>query len=199
VLDAHLNRSRRRIVSAGLFDVAFADVLQNELSARRDEIDAIPPAPFPHDTTMKNAIVTAEGSVSGIVDVDDLCFGDPRYAAALTLAVLTVQRGPLQYVSAWLRQAGLSEDRLFRLYVTLFLLDLMAEHGQVFNGNQRPSSLQARAELEQSLNGSLRFARGNGTTDCATHSSARCRMSLPGTKPRTGMSALSSLSGVNRT
>ena len=93
------------------------------------------------------------------MNVDDLCFGDPRYAAALTLAVLTAERGPLRYVAAWLRHAGLSDDRLFRLYVTLFLLDLMAEHGQVFNGNQRPSSPQARAELERSFNGSLRLAR----------------------------------------
>lgn len=159
VLDAHLGRSRRRIASAGLFDAALADIVQHELDAVRNEIDAIAPTPFLHDTTTKNVIVTAEGSVSGIVDVDDLCFGDPRYAAALTLAALTAQRGPLQYVSAWLRHAGLSDDRLFRLYVTLFLLDLMAEHGQVFNDNQRPSSPQARAELEQSFNDSLRLIR----------------------------------------
>jgi aminoglycoside phosphotransferase len=159
VLDAHLSRSRRRIASAGLFDVASADIVQSELGVMRSEIDAILPTPFLHDTTIKNVIVTAEGSVSGIVDVDDLCFGDPRYTAALTLAVLTAQRGPLQYVSAWLRHARWSDDRLFRLYVTLFLLDLMAEHGQVFNGNQRSSSPQARAELEQSFNHSLGFIR----------------------------------------
>ncbi len=159
VLDAHHGRSRRRIASAGLFDVALADIVHGELSAMRDEIDAIPPTPFLHDTTIKNVIVTAEGGVSGIVDVDDLCFGDPRYAAALTLAVLTAQRGPIQYVFAWLRHARWSDDRLFRLYVTLFLLDLMAEHGQVFNGNQRPSSPQARAELERSFNGSLMALR----------------------------------------
>jgi aminoglycoside phosphotransferase len=159
VLDAHLGRSRRRIASAGLFDVALADIVQGELNAIRNEIDAIAPTPFLHDTTIKNVIVTAEGGVSGIVDVDDLCFGDPRYAAALTLAALTAQRGPIQYVSAWLRHARWSDDRLFRLYVTFFLLDLMAEHGQVFNGNQRPSSPQARAELEQSFNGSLMALR----------------------------------------
>ena len=159
VLDAHLGRSRRRIASAGLFDAALADIVQNELGAMRNEVDAIAPTPFLHDTTLKNVIVTAEGCVSGIVDVDDLCFGDPRYAAALTLAALTARRGPLQYVSAWLRHARWPDDRLFRLYVTLFLLDLMAEHGQVFNGNQRSSSPQARAELEQSFNDSLRFIR----------------------------------------
>jgi hypothetical protein len=125
----------------------------------RNEIDAIPPTPFLHDTTIKNVIVTAEGSLSGIVDVDDLCFGDQRYIATLTLAALTAQRGPLQYVSALLQYAGCSDDRLFRLYVTLFLLDLMAEHAQAFNGNQSPMPPQARTELEQSFNSSLRFIR----------------------------------------
>ena len=88
-LDAHLARSRRRIASARLFDVASADIAQRELDAMRDEIDSIPPTPFLHDTTTRNVIVTEEGAFSGIVDVDDLCFGDPRYPAALTLAVLT--------------------------------------------------------------------------------------------------------------
>jgi len=117
----------------------------------RDEIDSFPPTPFLHDTTTRNVIVTEAGAFSGIVDVDDLGFGDPRYPAALTLAVLTAQGGPAQYVSAWLRHAGLSDDRLFRMYVLIFLLDLMSEHGQVFNGNQRPSSPEDRAALQRAF------------------------------------------------
>lgn len=166
-LDAHLARSRRRIASARLFDVASADIAQRELDAMRDEIDSIPPTPFLHDTTTRNVIVTEEGAFSGIVDVDDLCFGDPRYPAALTLAVLTAQGGPVQYVSAWLRHAGLSDDRLFRMYVLIFLLDLMSEHGQVFNGNQRPSSPEDRAALHRAFERNaarVRSRRGNRTT-----------------------------------
>jgi aminoglycoside phosphotransferase len=151
VLDANLRRSRRRIASAGLFDVISADIVQSELSIMRAEIDSIPATPFLHDTTTRNVIVTADGAFSGIVDVDDLCFGDPRYPAALTLAVLIAQGGPAQYVSAWLLQAGLSEDRLFQIYVLIFLLDLMSEHGQVFNGNQLPSSPEDRAALQQAF------------------------------------------------
>ncbi len=113
----------------------------------REEIDSIAPAPFLHDTTTENVIVTANGDISGIVDVDDLCFGDPRYPAALTLAALMACGGPVQYVSARLRHAGRSDDRVFRLYVALFLVDLMAEHGQTFNGNGRPSLPEARAAL----------------------------------------------------
>ena len=65
------------MASAGLFDIAPRNIL-------RDEIDSIPPTPFLHDATTKNVLVTAKGAFSGIVDVDDLCFGDPRYPAALT-------------------------------------------------------------------------------------------------------------------
>jgi aminoglycoside phosphotransferase len=155
VLSAHLERSRRRIASAGLFAVTSADIVQSKLDIMRDEIDSIPPTPFLHDTTTRNVIVTADGAFSGIVDVDDLCFGDPRYPAALTLAALTAQDGPVQYVSAWLRRAGLEDDRLFRMYVTLFLLDLMSEHGQVFNGNERPSSPEARAALQHAFDRSV--------------------------------------------
>jgi hypothetical protein len=128
VLDANLRRSRSRIASAGLFDVISADIVQSELSIMRAEIDSIPATPFLHDTTTRNVIVTADGAFSGIVD---LCFGDPRYPAALTLAVLTAQGGPAQCVSAWLLQAGLSDDRLFRMYVVLFLLDLCLSMGRL--------------------------------------------------------------------
>jgi aminoglycoside phosphotransferase len=157
VLEANLARSRRRITSAGLFDAALVDAVQTLVTARRDQIDRIEPIPFLHDTTTKNVIIAPDLTFSGIVDVDDLCFGDPRYPVALTLAVLLAYGGPTEYVSAWLRHAGLPDDSTFRLYVVLFLLDLMSEHGHEFNGNERPSSCEARASLKRAFESSLRL------------------------------------------
>jgi aminoglycoside phosphotransferase len=154
-LAAHLHRSRQRIASAGLFDVGMVAFAQTAMASLRDEIDRVAPTPFLHDTTTRNVIVTAEGGFSGIVDVDDLCFGDPRYPAALTLAALAARGGPTSYVAAWLRNAGQSDDRLFRLYVVLFLLDFMSEHGQTFNGNEQASSPEARARLSQAFAGAI--------------------------------------------
>ena len=77
--------------------------------------------------------------------------GDPRYAPALTLAALTSMSGPKHYVDYWMRAAGYSNDHIFRLYVALFLLDLMSEHGHAFNGNERPSTPEARAILLDAL------------------------------------------------
>jgi hypothetical protein len=157
VLDADLARSRRRIASAGLFDVGVVEIVQDRVNVLRRELDGINPTPFLHDTTTKNVIVAPEGSFSGIVDVDDLCFGDPRYPAALTLAAMMAYGGPVSYVSAWLRYAGQSDDAVFRLYVMLFVVDLMAEHGHVFNGNIRPSTPEGQAALYQAFETSASY------------------------------------------
>jgi aminoglycoside phosphotransferase (APT) family kinase protein len=147
VLQDNLARSRRRIVAAKLFGQAPVDAVAKMVAAARNELDALPPIPFLHDTTTKNVIVTPAGTFSGIVDVDDLCFGDPRYVVGLTLASLMVLGGPTHYVDAWMHFAGYQYDRIFRLYVALFIVDFMSEHGQAFNGNVLPSSPERRNQL----------------------------------------------------
>jgi len=154
-LEAELTLSRRRVAAVGLFDAAMADAIQTRLNALRAQIDAVPATPYLHDTTTKNVIVTPDGEVSGIVDVDDLGFGDPRYPAALTLAVLNMTGGPVQYVYRWLRHAQAADDPLFRLYVALHLFGLMSEHGQTFNGNEMPSSPAVRGALRRALDETL--------------------------------------------
>jgi aminoglycoside phosphotransferase len=147
VLLDNLARSRRRIAAAKLFDNDVVNAIANLVSAARAELDALPPVPFLHDTTTKNVIVTPGGSFSGIVDVDDLCFGDPRYVVVLTLAALMVFGGPTHYVDAWMNAASYRNDHIFRLYVAVFLVDFMSEHGQEFNGNVLTSSADCRNRL----------------------------------------------------
>jgi aminoglycoside phosphotransferase (APT) family kinase protein len=147
VLEANLARSRRRMAEAGLFDLAAVAAVEAQVASARADLDALPPLPFLHDTTTRNVIVTAEGRLSGIVDVDDLCFGDPRYVIALTAAALRAFGGPLGYVDAWMKAADAEPDVLFRLYVVLFVVDLMAEQGHAFNGNRGASSVERRNHL----------------------------------------------------
>jgi aminoglycoside phosphotransferase (APT) family kinase protein len=147
VLTAHLARSRQRMAAAALFDIHELDPLSLVLCEMESELNAVPSIPFLHDTTTKNVIVTTDGRFSGIVDVDDLCFGDPRYVLALTEASLLMQGLPLQYTSAWRRLGGFADDRRFRLYVALFLADFMAERGQIFNGNESEADSARNARL----------------------------------------------------
>lgn len=160
ILDNSLNRSRTRIASTGLFDLKLVDDVAGVLADMREEADAQPAVPYLHDTTTKNVIVTEDGTFSGIVDVDDLCFGDPRSVIALTLAALTAFGGPPSYAESWLALAGFKDDRLFRLYVALYLLDFLSEQGQVFNGNQPTSSAEERQRLLGIFNDAFRRVAG---------------------------------------
>jgi hypothetical protein len=56
---------------------------------------------------------------------------------------------PTQYVDAWMKSANYEDDRLFGLYVALFIVDFMSEHGQEFNGNVKPSSADCRNKLRR--------------------------------------------------
>jgi Ser/Thr protein kinase RdoA (MazF antagonist) len=129
VVSANLSRSRARLAAAGVFGADLARDLALKIADARQELDLIPPTPFLHDTTRKNVIVTPDGTFSGIVDVDDLCYGDPRYPVALTLAATLAFGGSVSYVDCWMRHAEFKDDRLFRIYVALFLIEFMGEHG----------------------------------------------------------------------
>jgi aminoglycoside phosphotransferase len=154
---ADIERSRGRIVTAGLFDPAHVERIERIRSSLVRDLDAIPATPFLHDTTTKNVIVNSAGDFSGIVDVDDLCFGDPRFVTALTEVALRANDLPATYAHHLMDAAGWADDHLNRLYVAVIFLGFMSEHGQRFNDNQRPSSPEARQKLlalyEDALNG----------------------------------------------
>jgi aminoglycoside phosphotransferase (APT) family kinase protein len=86
--------------------------------------------PFLDDVTTKNVIVH-DGRLSGVVDVDVVCFGDPLYTPALTKVSLVASGQPLDYIDSWL--AGRDDLGAFDLYTAVFCLDLLSEHGQQFN------------------------------------------------------------------
>jgi aminoglycoside phosphotransferase (APT) family kinase protein len=156
VLEDNLARSRTRIAAAGLFDLQTVDTVAELVAQAHGQLDSEPAVPFLHNTTTKNVIVAPDGAFSGIVDVDDLCFGDPRYVVALALASLIASGAPPDYAGAWMNTANFNDDRIFRLYVALFLVDFMSEHGQTFNQNPRASSPEARRRLLQLFEENLR-------------------------------------------
>ena len=139
-----LARSRRRLSEAGLFSLEIADNVETVLDAVQSEASQIQAVPFLHDTTTKNVIVASDGCLSGIVDVDDLCWGDPRFAPALTLAAIEAFGGAPHYVAAWMRLARFRDDRLFRTYVALFVLDFLSEQGTSFRTRTRTATASAR-------------------------------------------------------
>lgn len=57
-------------------DVSVCDRVKTRIEQLSEEIEKIEPTPFLDDTTTKNVNIDQD-RLSGIVDVDHICFSDP--------------------------------------------------------------------------------------------------------------------------
>lgn len=137
VVEANLRRSGERLRTAPAPLRRLHDRVVQVVADRRPDLDAVPPLPFLDDLTTKNVLVDL-GRLSGVVDVDVVCFGDPLATPALTRASLAAAGSSSDYVEAWLD--ALSPDArgraAFDLLTAVFCLDIAGEHGTVFNRDE---------------------------------------------------------------
>ena len=82
--------------------------------------------PFLDDTCTKNVLVH-DGALTGIVDVDWVCFGDGLLTVALTRASLLGSNRDEAYTDHWCKLLDLTprQQAVVRLYTALFFLDFM--------------------------------------------------------------------------
>jgi aminoglycoside phosphotransferase (APT) family kinase protein len=124
--------------------------------AHESALTAVPATPFLDDLTTKNVIVQA-GRLTGIVDVDVVCFGDPLYTQALTKVALVARDAPTDYVDVWLERLAPDQAslKLFDLYCAVFCLDLLSEAGQMFNSDRATVVQPEQTERLSALAGEL--------------------------------------------
>jgi aminoglycoside phosphotransferase (APT) family kinase protein len=129
--------TQQRIQEIGLIDPRHVDRVVDE--ARRFEayFAKIKPTPFLDDTTTKNVIIH-NGQLSGIVDVDWVCFGDPLLVVALTRMSLLSSGFQTDYIDYWCDELNLTtqQDQVLQFYTAYFCVDFMSEIGQAFNKDQ---------------------------------------------------------------
>lgn len=137
VLDQHLERSRSRMRADGLVEPAIVDRVAARLNAFASAFDGVRPVCFLDDTTTKNVLIY-QGQLSGIVDVDTVCYGDPLRTVALTRMSLLASRDDTVYTDAWTAALDLSPARLrlLDLYTAMYGVDFLSEIGHVFNRDE---------------------------------------------------------------
>lgn len=129
---ASLDRSRRRIVANGFVDPAHVERVAEAMTPFVSDLARVPSTPFLHDITTKNVIVH-EGRLSGIVDVDDLCFGDPLLTLALTRMALLARGWDTDYVDFWCEAAGIDKGSpRLDLYTAIHAVGFLSEVGHNF-------------------------------------------------------------------
>ncbi|HLZ66729.1 MAG TPA: phosphotransferase [Aliidongia sp.] len=129
VLAQELAEARGAIQAAGLMDAGIVDAVERRFARIATALDRIPALAFIAEPPSRDAIVTEAGRFSGLVDVDRMGWGDPRFVIARTLFDLLDGGKPTGFAEAWLALAGASADAGFWLYVAVAGVSVMAEYG----------------------------------------------------------------------
>jgi fructosamine-3-kinase len=92
----------------------------------KEDLKSIPATPFLWDASERNVIVH-NGKITGLVDVDELCFGDPLFVIALTSVALELEKQDTVYTDYWEKLLNLDKKAKMRLafyrlfYATAFM------------------------------------------------------------------------------
>ncbi|MBS0290282.1 MAG: aminoglycoside phosphotransferase family protein [Proteobacteria bacterium] len=94
-----------------------------------DDLKAIPATPFLWDASERNVLIH-DGKITGIVDVDELCFGDPLFVIALTSTALELEKKDNVYTDYWTELLSLDQKALMRLafYKLFYAAAFMRKH-----------------------------------------------------------------------
>lgn len=150
VLNQIIDRSEKRITDTGFVNTSNVTKVRNLFEHCDSKLSLSHPTPFLHDITTKNVIIH-NGKLSGIVDVDDLCYGDPLFHIGLTQMAVLSQNSNVKYIQFLLSAFGDFSSDLLRLYTAICCLDFLSELGQPFNGNIIAATVDRKAYLEMIL------------------------------------------------
>ncbi len=137
VLQWIVNLSKREMVATGLCDSRYVDQVRQRLQTYAPYFTAVQPQAFLYDLNVRNVIVQ-NGKVTGIIDVDDMWYGDPLLAIGRGKTILLMMRQDTDFIDHWCDFLNLSPQQLEMVdfYALLYTIRFMGTMGQRLNGNQ---------------------------------------------------------------
>jgi RIO kinase 1 len=130
-------KSKKLINQNNIFDSKYSDLLLSKLGKFDLYFSKIKPKAFLDDLTTKNVLLH-QGKFTGIVDIDQVCFGDKIFHLALTKMALLAQESDTDYIDFMIEEYKLDKEELeiLNFYVTVSCLGFMSELGQKFNKDE---------------------------------------------------------------
>lgn len=150
-LDAILTTNTAGIRDQALLDPAGADQIRLRFERAASRLDGMLALPFIPDAATATVVVRDSGQLSGLVDINGLCWGDPRMAPASTLMALLNGGLSTAYAEAWLALSGHARDGIFWLYVGIACVQVMGEYGRTDLGTATGSTVADRHRLGKTL------------------------------------------------
>ena len=151
-LSSYVNRSYERIKKNGVFASEICETVTEVMRGFEDYFAGIKPIAFLDDITTKNVLIH-NGKLSGIVDVDYICYGDALKVVGLTNMALLATQADTVYIDYWLSEIGADETqrKAVTLYTLLTCIDFMSEQGMRFDNGNSVSVNKETTELLKSI------------------------------------------------
>jgi len=151
-LKSLINRSYTRIKQNNIFDVDVCDNVTEMMHSLQEYFQKVQPTPFLDDISTKNVLIH-EGKLSGIVDIDEICYGDSLLVIGLTNMALLAMETDTKYIDFWLDEinADDAQRKAVTFYTLLYCTDFMGEQGMRFGNDNTVSYNQKKVELLRSI------------------------------------------------
>jgi aminoglycoside phosphotransferase (APT) family kinase protein len=120
------------------------------------DLQAVAAKPFMWDTSERNVMIDHD-KISAIIDVDNMCFGDPLFVLGLTYVALESLGFDTVYPDAWAALLNLDHSAQLRLqfYRLFYTLWSMRSYANVVADNRAPDNVNAE-HLNKMFNSALK-------------------------------------------
>ena len=147
-----LNRSERQISKNGLCDKRYIERVKSQIQKNEDYLSSVTPIAFLYDLNVRNVIIY-NSRVNGIIDVDEVWFGDPLLTIGRGKALLLSMNQNIDYIHYWCEYLNLSDFQksIVDLYALLYSLRFMGTLGQTLNGNYSSQTDPKNAKLFETI------------------------------------------------
>ena len=133
-----------------IFDTAVCDNVSSAMDIFQNYLVNVEPLAFLDDITTKNVLIHC-GKLAGIVDVDEICYGDSLLTIGLTNMSLLAMKTDTKYIDFWLDELNITpiQRKVVMLYTLVYCIDFMGEQGMKFdNGKVIPANQETIALLK---------------------------------------------------
>ena len=126
------------ITKTAIFDASQISEVISIAKGMEEDLSSVRCSPFLWDASERNVLV-CDGKISGIVDVDDLCFGDPLFVLGLTYTALENEEHDTVYPDYWAQILNLDQHAKLRLefYRLFYVVAFMRKHATITTNCQK--------------------------------------------------------------
>jgi len=139
-IENRIQWARKNITINKVFDPAVCDAVADLLCTFKDYLANVKPVAFLDDISTKNVLIH-NGKLAGIVDIDEMGYGDPLEVVGLMNMALLAMNADTKYVDYWLDEmhACAMQRKAMMFYSLISCIGFMGERGTKFdNGKAVP-------------------------------------------------------------